>query len=238
MAVIDVFSGDLDKVVMVKQGDSNNIMKQLPDDSIDLFITDPPYKDYQSNRTTIKQTKISANDFSPEVLISHIERVLKPTCHFYIFCDHMSFPDFFRAIEKSSSLRYKNMIVWVKNNHGSGDLSGNYAPQHELIIYGVKNKGKALNFRPSNVLYKNVNGNIEFYKKIPSEVYNHPTIKPTEILEILIKASSNKNDLVLDPYAGSFSTAHACVSTERRSLSIELDKVHYKNGKTRLRNIQ
>jgi DNA modification methylase len=84
-------------------------------------------------------------------------------------------------------------------------LKGNYAPQHELIIFGVKGKGKNLNFRPSNVLYKKVDNNIQFYRKVPNKTYNHSTIKPIEILDIFIRASLNEGDLVLDMYAGSFS---------------------------------
>ena len=106
----------------------------LPDNSIDLVITDPPYKNYQNPGKT-KQTKISSRNFSPEVLINHMERVLKSGCHFYIFCDHMTFPEFFRIIEKSNSLVYKNMIVWANNNRGTGDLTGNYAPTARIDYF-------------------------------------------------------------------------------------------------------
>lgn len=237
MVTATVYKDKLDDNIMIKCGDSDKIMKKMPDNSVDLFLTDPPYKDYQSNRAKVKTTKISAKEFCPNRLVNHISRILKPGCHFYIFCDHLTFSSFFTAISSCKELHYKNMIVWPKNNHGSGDLQGNYAPQHELIIFGVKGKGHKLNYRPSNVLYKKGDNGIEFIKKVPNNEYDHSTIKPVEILEILINTSSNIGDLVFDPYAGSFSTAHASINTGRASFSIELDKTHYTNGKKRLRKI-
>ena len=209
-------------------GDSEETMTNMDNNSVDLFLTDPPYKDYQSNRTKKKTAKIHANKFSPKTLTDHISRLLKPGHHFYIFCDHLTFSSFFDEIAANKELVYKNMIVWVKNNHGSGDLRGNYSPQHELIIYGTKGKGNKLNNRPSN---------IQCHKKVPNKRYNHSTIKPVELLTVLINASSNEDELVFDPYAGSFSTAHACMNTNRKSVSVEQILEHYTGGIQRLENV-
>lgn len=231
---------DKTKKVILERNDSMAVMKKMPTNCVDLFLTDPPYKDYQSNRPTKnkKVTKISASKFNFENFVNEMARLLKPTCHFYIFCDHFTFPIFYDAIAKNSSLKYKNMLVWVKNNHGAGDLKGNYAPQHELIIYGSKGKTKPLNGkRRPNVFFKKEDGCIEFYKKVSNYKFNHGTIKPIDILMPLIEKSSKKGQLVFDPYAGSFSTADAALRTGRRSLSIELDKGHFKNGKKRISDI-
>lgn len=232
---------DKSKKLLLKQGDCIKIMKSMPNNSVDLFLTDPPYKTYQSNRPTKnkKVKKISASGFNIIEFIEQLERILKSHRHFYIFCDHLTFAGFKNAINDSKSLIYKNMIIWVKNNHGAGDLKGNYAPQHELIIYGTKNKGRKLNGnRLPNVLFKKDNNKcISFYKKVSNYKFNHGTIKPVEILKQLIEKSSKKNELVFDCYAGSFSTAEASYLLGRRSFSIELDKTHFNNGKRRLKKL-
>lgn len=226
---------------LYKKGDSMLIMKKMPNNSVDLFLTDPPYKDYQSNRPIInkKTKKIYASKFNFEEFINEMERILKPSHHFYIFCDHLTFSNFFRAINDNNSLVYKNMIVWVKNNHGSGDLKGNYAPQHELVIYGYKKgpiRRQLLGKRTSNVLFKKNNDCIQFIKKISNYKYNHSTIKPLEILIPFIEKSSKPNELVFDPYAGSFSTSEAAIITGRRSFGIEIESSHITNAKRRIRN--
>lgn len=228
------------KKVLIKKGDSMKIMKKMPLECVDLFLTDPPYKDYQSNRPTKskKTKKIIANGFNFEEFVNEMERLLKPFCHFYIFCDHLTFSRFYQAIKDNKKLIYKNMLIWVKNNHGSGDLKGNYAPQHELVIFGTKGKGKKLNGkRISNVLFKKENNCVTFYKKVSNKKYQHSTIKPISILMPFIEKSSKTNDLVFDPYAGSFSTAESSIRLGRRSLSIEIDSGHVRRGKSRIKQV-
>jgi len=218
-------------------GDAGSLLSKLKDASVDLLLTDPPYKDYQSMRAKEKAKKISSKEFSWEHLIKEIERVLKPGRHFYIWCDSLTYSELYRCIEQSKILKFKNMLIWVKSNHGSGDLKSGYAPQHEICVYGHHGKGR--NFekntkRISDVLFRKLNnGSIEFYKKVsPKE--GHPTIKPHDILKAFIERSSKKNELVLDPYAGSFSTMKACMSLGRKSLSFELDKYYCKKGREHL----
>ena len=225
--------------------DNRLVFAALPDSSIDLILTDPPYKDYQSNRpvTHKKVRKIEAAEFDAEYFIKESARVLKPGAHFYCWCDHRTFAGLFTIInklgltsEKGEALVYKNCLVWVKNNHGSGDLKGDYAPQYEFIIFAVKGKGKKLNGkRQPNVLFKRTEKGIEFYPKVSNYAYNHGTVKPVEILELLIKASSEKGDVVFDPYAGVMSTAEACNNTGRSYLMVELDEENYKVGWERVR---
>jgi len=219
---------------IIKCGDAKKLLSEIKDSSIDLICTDPPYKDYQSSRTKEKAKKISSKNFHWESLIKEIERILKPGRHFYIWCDSLTYSDLYITIKNSKILKFKNMIIWIKSNHGSGDLKSGYAPQHEICVYGHHGKGRAFESnkkRISDVLFKKEdNGRIKFYKKVsPRE--GHPTIKPHEILKSLIERSSKKNEIVLDPYAGSFSTMKASRELNRRSLSFELDKQYYKKGR-------
>jgi DNA modification methylase len=104
-----------DTTTILSCGDSNIIMDDLPDNSVDLIITDPPYKNYQSNRAKTKTNKIDSREFSPITLINHIERLLKPSCHFYIFCDHLTFSSFYDAINNSNELHYLKIIMVLEN---------------------------------------------------------------------------------------------------------------------------
>ena len=227
--------------------DNQEIFARLPDNSIDLIITDPPYKDYQSNRPVAhaKVKKIYEEHFDIPYFIEQSARVLKPACHFYCWCDHYTFPDIVKAIEslqmnkkkeKSDNyLIYRNCLVWVKNNHGSGDLEGNYAPQHEFIIFATKGKGKPLiGKRQPNVFFKRTPRGIEFYKKVSNYKFEHGTAKPVEILRLMIASSSQTDDLVFDPYAGTMSLGEACFLEGRNYLLVEIDEQHYRNGMRRL----
>lgn len=230
--------------------DNRNIFLELPDNSIDLILTDPPYKDYQSNRPVshAKVKKINVSDFDLAFFIRQSARVLKPGCHFYCWCDHNTFPSIYqeiitcreeaRKIRSKQYLRYKNCLIWVKNNHGSGDLKGNFAPQHEFIIFAAKGKpGRQLNGkRPSNVLFKRSASGVEFYKKINNYDFDHGTTKPVEILELLINISTGPGEIVFDPYAGTMSTAEACLNTRRKSIIVEIDSEHYRHGLERIKS--
>ncbi len=229
---------------------NRKIFKKLSNESIDLIITDPPYKDYQSNRPVAhsKVKAINESDFDLRYFLKQSARVLKNGSHFYCWCDHITFPNIIwemerlrkLSVEKGSDnyLLYKNCLIWVKNNHGSGDLNGNWAPQHEFILYASKGKRNPLHGkRRSNVFYKDIDGGIEFYQKVSNNKFGHGTAKPVEILKLLIEASSQAGDLVFDPYAGSMSLGEACIQTERNYLLIEIDKEHYKTGEQRLEDI-
>jgi site-specific DNA-methyltransferase (adenine-specific) len=236
----------------IYQGDCSEMFAKIPDESVDLILTDPPYKDYQSNRPVAHQKvkKISIDTFDLDMFISESERVLKPGCHFYCWCDHLSFPAIFEAIQKrreglkarQANLRfkYKNCLIWVKNNHGAGDLMGNYAPQHELVIYACKGKARPLRGkRPSNVFFQRDNqGSIQFFRKVSNYKYNHGTSKPPEILLKMIESSSRKGELVFDPYGGSMSTADAAMRVGRRFLMAELEADHCATGHQRLLDLR
>ena len=216
----------------VINSDANIFMDDMEKDSIDLIITDPPYKDYQSCLGVQKCKKIVKNEFTFETLIGHIERILKSGCHFYLWCDALTYADAFNCIKNSKSLKYKNMLIWVKNHHGAGDLFGGYAHQHEICIFGTKGKGNKFqvgNKRISDVLLKKRDdGTIGYYHKIPPKFGGHPTIKPVELLKLFINRSSEIGDMVFDPYSGSFSTMKASIELGRECIGVELDSEYCK----------
>lgn len=197
-------------------------MKLIADKSIDLVVTDPPYLiNYRSNRRVIKDKfKYILNDTNAEELIkSYIKecyRVLKDDTAMYMFCSWHHIELFKTEFEKYFKL--KNIIIWNKNNHGSGDLKGAYTPKHEFILYG--HKGRSL-FREKRI------ADVIECPKLNSDKMLHPTEKPIQILETFIRNSSDKNNVVYDGFLGSGTTAIACINTNRNYIGFELDTGYF-----------
>jgi site-specific DNA-methyltransferase (adenine-specific) len=206
-------------------------MAKLPDKSIDLVVTDPPYlMDYKSNRR-VKQDKFDKilNDKDAHDLITEsikqYHRVLKDNTAIYMFCSWHHVDFFKQEIEKYFQL--KNIIVWNKNNHGSGDLKGSYAPKHEFVLFA--HKGRAL------LQSKRIEDVIDC-PKISSNKLVHPTEKPIELLQTFIQSSSYKGGIVLDGFVGGGSTALASITTGRNYIGFELDENYYNVATERIKN--
>lgn len=202
-------------------GDCLEEMKAIPDGSVDMVLTDPPYgMDYQSNRRTVTQkfAKI-ANDAGLDWVDSFIDqchRVMADNSALYFFASWHNLDYFKQAIERRFKL--KNVLVWVKNNHGSGDLTGGYAPKHEFIFYAVK--GRVLNRG------RRIPDVIEC-DKIPSVKMVHPTEKNPTLLEVFINQHTDSGMTVLDPFMGSGATGLAAVATGRSFIGIELSPDYF-----------
>lgn len=208
----------MDKYInKVIQGDCLEVMKDIPDKSIGCIITDPPYgMNYQSSwRTATKQFAKITNDTNidwfPE-FIKECYRVLKDNSHIYIFCNDYNISKF-RDLQEQAGFKNKRTLVWVKNNHTSGDLLGDYANKTEFINYAQKGRRLLNGGRDTNVL------NFSRVSKL-----EHPTQKPVDLNEYLIKKSTNENDLILDPFAGSGTTGIAARNLNRNFILIEKEQ--------------
>lgn len=206
----------------IVHGDALESIVQMPEAS--LLLTDPPYgQDFQSGRrkSTGKKKKIEADDDPAEaaellrgVLAAARDR-LKDNAHVLVFSGWRHEPIFRHAVA-SAGYEIKGSLVWVKNNHGTGDLKGSFAPKHERIIHAVKGKP-------------------EMAKRIPDVVdgkdkqnSDHPTEKPIELLKKLIEATTHKLDVVVDPFAGSGSTLFAALDLDRDFWGVEIDESYHK----------
>lgn len=201
-------------------------MRELPADSVDLVLTDPPYgMDYQSGRRKEKYDRIEGDknlDFLDDAF-RELDRVMKPDTSIYMFCSWHNVDVFKQAFERYFKL--KNILVWVKNAHGSGDLKGSYAPKYELILFGHKGRSLLRGKRPEDVLlYDRVNGSESV----------HSTQKPVKLLEDLITNSSDTGAVVLDPFLGSGSTAVAAVSLGRHYIGYELSEDYCRIARNRI----
>ena len=210
------------------QGDCLERMKDIPDGSVDMVLTDPPYgMDYQSNRRTAteKFNKIAQDEglgWLDDFCIQ-MYRVMKPNTAAYVFCSWHNVDVFKQALQKN--FKVKNLLVWVKNNHGSGDLKGAYAPKHEFIFFIHKGRCLLRDGRRPDILE---------YAKVSGAKMVHPTEKPIDLLERLIFDASDVGAQILDPFMGSGTTGVACANTGRRFIGIELDEGYFNIAKDRI----
>ena len=218
----------VDFINKIINGDYLEVMKQMPDKCVDLVLTDPPYgMSYQSawRTATPKFSKIEKDDdvsWFPE-FIAEAYRVLKDDSHIYIFCNDYAISEFRKAMGEVG-FTPKRTLVWVKNNHTSGDLEGDYGNKTEFILYAQKGRKELTGKRETNVL------NFDRVADL-----KHPTEKPVDICQFLIQKSSNVGDIVLDPFIGSGTTARAAADLHRNYIGIEIDPEYCKIAELRLK---
>lgn len=217
-------------------------IKNIPNESIDLILTDPPYGISHvdgfikaSNKTKAKTHSIKGDnpeDIDWDIVLSEFYRILKPNKMCYIF----GRTDMFMRIGvniNSSKLKYCHDFIWRKGdmNYGNLGLMGNI---HELCL-GLS-KGNPEKSKPliiDGVEKKRYKA--EYNGKVSNkEYYGHPTQKPIGLLSYIILGRTNEGDTVFDPFVGAGSTNVACEITNRNSISYELDEVFYEIAKKRL----
>lgn len=128
--------------------------------------------------------------------------------------------EFIGAIE-DAGFEIKSQIVWDKVTHGMGDLAGEFAPQHELAFYATKGRYEFAGKRPKTV-YR--------VPRIQGEKLIHPNEKPLPLIKQILSDISCPNESVIDPFAGSFSTAKACLQLGMGCDTTELDDYYFKIG--------
>lgn len=191
------------------------LLKDIPDKSIDLVLTDPPYGiDFQSAwRSDKSQWKPKiANDKKPYVAwTDEAFRVLKDNSGLLCFTRWDTEWDFRNALSKSG-FTCKQQLIWDKVVHGMGDLTGDFASQHENIIFATKGRFIFKGKRPKSIFRT---------QRVSPQDLVHPNEKPISLLSDLIEAVSVANDTILDCFSGSGTTAIACINTGRNFMGIE-----------------
>lgn len=209
-------------------GDFRQHIASVKDSTVSLLLTDPPYgMEYQSGRRAEKHSKIAEDGdlaAAESAVADCLELAfpkLQDNAHVLIFCRWDS-EHLFATQLAAAGLTVKGSLVWVKNNHGSGDLKGGFAPKHERILHAVKGSPQ-LHRREPDVLECD---------KV--DTADHPTEKPLELLRTLIEATTVKNQIVLDPFGGVASTCVAAAVAGRRFFGCEIDEGYHATGKQRL----
>ena len=205
-------------------------LKAVPDNSVDVVITDPPYflsMGHGGSTTNMKNSDaLTSNRTFGDLtictpfykqLFQEYRRVLKEDGTFYFFTDWKGYAYYFPLI--NAELPVRNMIVWDKKS-GPGSF---YSFAHELVIFGTyKSKMKSgvgtriWRMAAFSSGAKSTNG-----EKV------HPTQKPVEIIVKMIEDSTEPGAVVLDTFMGSGTTAVACLRTGRNFIGFEQDEKYH-----------
>jgi len=217
-----------DYINKIHCADCLEFMKDIPDKSIDLVLTDPPYGiDYQSNMRTksVKFDKLENDDNEFRFkAYKEFNRVLKNDTVAIVFCSFKNYAYDYIELEKYFSI--KNAIIWYKGGGGIGDLKHSLLTDYEIGLVCHNGKLEIKGKREGSVWKIN---------KVPPAQMFHPTEKPLFLLRKFLLQFSNEGDLILDPFLGSGSTTRACKDLHRNYIGIEISPKYYEIAEERLR---
>ena len=261
--IIDIFSNHNFTNVsnddhIVGCGDSIELLKAIKDKSIDLIFADPPYnigKDFGNNKDSWKTTK----DYVEwcKVWIDECFRILKDNGTFYF----MSATQYICFLDCYVQEKYNVVcrIVWSYDSSGV-QSKRSFGSLYEPILMCTKSNKSKYTFNSNDILVDAPTGSkrklIDYRKnppqpysdkKIPGNVWhmnrvrflmdeyeNHPTQKPEALLERIILASSNRGEIVLDPFSGSFTTSAVARKLGRKSVGFDLNEEYFEIGLRRV----
>lgn len=214
-------------------------LRLIPDKSIDLIVTDPPYQidgihEYKGNdlgkRLINYQGKLMDDNLVSgfdTAILDEMYRVMKVP-NIYIWCNIAQVPMYIKyfVIEKGCKM---DILIWHKTNP-MPCCNNKWLTDKEYCLYFRKGgycnpsgyaEAKTVWHLPTNVKDK--------------KLYGHPTIKPLPIIENIIRNSSKEGDVVLDAFMGSGTTAVACIKNNRKYLGFENNEVYYEVAQNRIK---
>lgn len=253
--------------VKLYNGDCLEIMKSISDESVDMVLCDPPYSETRAkwdvcldfdklwveyNRVVKKNGAVvlfGNEPFSTRLRMSNIEQ------YKYDWKWIKNHPTGFANANYRPMRKYEDIMIFSKSNASAGGKNNSmvYNPQGIVQLDMIKkNRTNRMGLidennvnRGKNNIMKCDSEYVQKYTNYPSNIlfFNieterfHPTQKPIDLLEYLIKTYSNEGDIVLDNTMGSGSTGIACVNTSRNFIGIELDEKYFEIAKERIDDV-
>lgn len=213
------------------------VLARIPDNKIDLVITDPPYKitargnggnsGGMFQKKEVNNGKVfEHNDLEIEDWLPELYRVLKDQSHCYIMTNNKNITHYLEVIDKSPFHFIKNLI-WVKDNKIMGQT---YMSQFEYIIMLRKGAHKRINNCGTSDVLQIPN------KKMKDENGKtiHDTEKPVELYETLLLNSTDEGMIACDPFMGLGGLGVACAKNNRRFVGVELSDCYFDIAKQRI----
>ena len=243
----------------ILNGDCTKEIKKIPDKSFDLIFADPPYNlqigeklkrpdDSKVNGVDDKWDQFESfkhyDDFCKNWL-SECKRVLKDNGSIWVIG---SYHNIFRVGYHVQNLGYwiLNDVIWKKNNPMPNFRGTRFTNAHETLIWASKNKNSKYTFNYQSL--KCLNDDLQMRSDWTLAICNgserikkggkkvHSTQKPESLLHRIILASTNKKDLVLDPFLGSGTTAVVSKKLGRNYIGIEKEKKYFEAASKRIQN--
>lgn len=232
----------------LKLGNALELIKEVPSESVDLLVTDPPYgnpiiedcgvkKQTPAKGASYTLTMKPSDNLGPkevEALIRKLApelfRVLKPASHIYMFFAMELYQPLIDALTDAGFVINPVPIIWDKGSVTGPFLGYSYQNCYEPILFGHKPpRSKRLTGAMKAILQG---------KPPRGDEKIHPFQKSREIIRILIHQSSNPGDTVLDPFAGSGETLLVARKLVRKGIGFELDKENFLAAQARLLKVE
>lgn len=230
----------------VLQGNCIEVMSTWPSGYADLVVADPPYnlgKEYGNGSDSLLR-----DDYLKftKAWLSQAIRILKPTGSLYVFMGFRFIAYLYLLLDEDFRLRFNSWICWYYTQ-GMGRTRG-FSPRHDDILFFTKSDRFTFKLDGVRVPQKYYRSRNNMRGANPGDVWEfshvhycqgnrteHPTQKPEGLIERIILASSNENDLVVDPFAGSGTTLRVCQQLNRQSIGIELSSEYVSLIESRLK---
>ena len=207
----------------------------------DCIFTDPPYNLSYENlikldgRKDFDRDKGEWDHFTPEEYLEFTRKwvkkavdVLKPGGSMVVFTSD-NYLSHLMDIIIANGLKKRNTIVWRKDNPPPATVQTNFVSSCEFMVYASKNQQKTFNWYGQNEMH-----NVISCPVVSTGNYGHPAQKPVELIEKILKSVTDVGDMVLDPFAGTGSTAVACENLSRGWIMIEKEEKYFKIMERRL----
>lgn len=232
------------KTYRLIENDCFKVLNEIPDNSVDLILTDPPYNlaSYSTGNMKFDWRADRNNDLAPwdlvpldpMSLVAEFKRILSPKGNIFIFCSYNLIGDYHRVFDPIFDTF--QFMVWHKTNPVPNFRKTSFLNSCELIV-ACWNKGHTWNFSSQAEMHNFIECGICMGKeriKDKDSKNLHPTQKPVAVLKKIIEIASNKQDLVLDCFNGVGSTGEAALSLGRRYIGIEIDHMYFEATEKRL----
>ena len=236
----------MDKVITLLCGDAVEELRKMPDESVNLIATDPPYnlnKNYGNSQDNLAFAEYL--DFTRQWL-SEAKRVLTNDGSIYVFMGMRYISYVYTILEQELGMTFNSWVTWFYTQ-GSGKTKG-FSPRHDDILLFTKSPKQFVfhldAVRVPQKYYRSVNnmrganpGNVWEFSHMHYCNRNrkkHPTQKPEGLFERMILASSNEGDTVLDPFVGSGTLLRVCQQTGRHGIGIDINPEYIQLSRERL----
>ena len=224
----------------VVNGDCLDYLGQIPDNSIDLILTDPPYNIAQYSTGNINLPGRSAlnNDLAewdlipidPFDLLPDFKRIIKPDGNIFVFTSYNLIGKWHEAFD--SEFDTFQFFIWHKTNPAPKIFKNGFLNSCEMIAC-MWNKGHKWNFSDQRNMHNFFESPICMKPERLSEP-KPPSQKPVRLLEHIVSIASNENDVVFDPFMGVGSTGVAALRNKRRFIGIEIEKSYFDAAEMRI----